>query len=262
MAVLVFSAVSTPAHPQPQNPVLPTFEVASIKRVESGWLQLSPQKSGGRISWRADIFQMTLYAYHLPSWRMTGLPSSDIIFQVEATTDAAATIDQIRLMFQSLLASRFKLSAHRETKDLTGYALMVGKGGLGGVKLKESKPGDPPPPLPEWFAGRDAMIPQIEGKVLATAEGKGIAAITGRGVSIAEMADALQQPLRTFVLDKTNLAGRYYFGFKFVRDEAPPDADAPTLSQAIQEMGLRLEKERGPVEILAVDHVEKMPTEN
>jgi hypothetical protein len=92
--------VSPPAHPQPQNPVSPTFEVASIKRVDSGWLQISRQRSGGRISWHANVFQMILYAYHLPSWRVTGLPPSDAIFQVEATTDAAAANDQIRLMFQ------------------------------------------------------------------------------------------------------------------------------------------------------------------
>jgi uncharacterized protein (TIGR03435 family) len=259
VAVVFFSVVNEAAYPQPQDAATPAFEVASIKPVDQGWLQISPQRSGGRISWQANLAQMVLYAYHLPSWRVSGLAPGDAIFQVDATADPAATTDQIRLMFQGLLASRFKLAAHRETKELNGYVLAVGKGGL---KLKETKPGEPPAALPEWFAGREAMIPQIEGKVLATAEGKGIAAITGRGVSMAEMADALQQPLGTFVVDRTNLAGRYYFGFKFLRDNAPPDADAPTPAQAVQELGLRLEKERGPVEILAIDHVEKMPTEN
>lgn len=258
-AALILFVFATTAHPQPKSSIVPSFEVISIKPVENSWLQITPQRSGGRISWLVSLYQMALYAYHLPSWRVTGLPTDDKAFQVDATTDAAMPTEQIRLMFQSLLASRFKMIAHRETKELTGYGLTVAKSGL---KLKESKPGDPPPPLPEWFAGRSAMIPQIEGKVLTTAEGKGVAAITGRGVSIAEMADALQQPLRTFVRDETNLAGRYYFGFKFLRENAPPDADAPTLAQAIQELGLRLEKEKGPVEILMIDHVEKMPTEN
>jgi len=131
-----------------------------------------------------------------------------------------------------------------------------------GLKLKESKPGDPPAPLPPWFAGKDTMIPQIEGKVIASAEGRGIAAVTGRRVSMAELAEGLQTPLRTFVMDKTNLTGKYYFGFKFLRDDALPDADAPSLSQAVQELGLRLEKQKGPVEMLVIDHVEKTPTAN
>jgi uncharacterized protein (TIGR03435 family) len=259
VAVVFFPVVNEAAYAQSQNAATPAFEVASIKPVDKGWLQISPQRAGGRISWQANLYQMVLYAYHLPWWRVTGLPPGDTIFQVDAAAEPAATADQVRSMFQALLASRFKLAAHRETKELNGYVLTIGKGG---PKLKETKPGEPPAALPEWFAGKEAMIPQIEGKVLATVEGKGIAAITGRGVSMAEMADALQQPLGTFVLDRTNLAGRYYFGFKFLRDDAPPDADAPTPAQAVQELGLRLEKERGPVEILAIDHVEKMPTEN
>jgi uncharacterized protein (TIGR03435 family) len=237
----------------------PAFEVASIKPLESSWLQISPQRSGGRISWRVNLNQLVRYAYHLPSWRVIGMPQSDVMFQIEATADAAASADQIRLMFQSLLASRFQLTAHRETKELNGYWLTVNKGGS---KLKQTAPGDPPAPLPEWFAGKDAMIPQIEGKVLATMEGKGIAAITGRRVTMAELADALEQPVGTFVLDKTDLPGQYYFAFKFVRDDAPPDADAPTLGQAVQQLGLRLERERGPVEMLMIDRCEKMPTEN
>jgi len=243
----------------PATQAQPAFDVASIKPSESAWLQISPQRSGGRISWQTDLFQMILYAYHLPSWRVVGLPAGDDFFQVDARFDEAATTDQIRSMFQSLLASRFQLGAHRETKELNGYTLNVGKSGL---KLKESNPGDPPAPLPPWFAGKDAMIPQIEGKVIASAEGKGIAAVTGRRVSMAELAEGLQSPLRTFVLDKTNLSGKYYFAFKFLRDDAPPDADAPTLAQALQELGLRLEKVKGPVEMLVIDHVEKMPTAN
>jgi uncharacterized protein (TIGR03435 family) len=237
----------------------PAFEVASIKPLDSGWLQISPQRSGGRVSWRASVNQMILYAYHLPSWRVIGMADSDTTFQIEATGETDATTDQIRLMFQSLLATRFKLAVHRETKELNGYRLTVNKGGL---RVKQANPGDPPAPLPEWFAGKEAMIPQIEGKVISSVEGKGIGAITARRVTMGEFADALQGPVAAFVLDKTDLLGQYYFAFKFARENAPPDVDAPTMSQAVGELGLRLERERGPVEMLIIDHSEKMPTEN
>ncbi|MGD0873337.1 MAG: TIGR03435 family protein [Bryobacteraceae bacterium] len=260
MAAALCPALTSNAQPTPQNASAPAFEVASIKPLEKAtWLQISPQRSGGRISWQANLYQMVLYAYHLPAWRVTGLPQSDAIFQVDASTDAASTTEQIRQMLQSLLANRFKLAAHRETKELNGYNLTVSKSGL---KLREAKLGDPPAPLPEWFAGKDALIPEIEGKAIATMEGKGITAVTGRGVTMADLANALQAPLGTFVANKTGLTGKYYFGIKFLRDDAPPDADAPTLAQAVQELGLRLEKEKGPVEILVIDHLEKMPTEN
>ncbi len=134
--------------------------------------------------------------------------------------------------------------------------------GKGGLKLSQATPGGPPAPLPLWFAGKDVMIPQIEGKVFSSSPGKGLVAVTGRGVPIAELADTLQQALGTFVLDKTNVEGKYYFGFEFLSDDAPPDTDAPTLAEAIQGLGLLLEKEKGPVKALVIDHIEKMPTEN
>jgi len=128
----------------------------------------------------------------------------------------------------------------------------------------------PPAPLPEWFAhGGDAMSKAIEGKILATVEGRGITAITGRRITIAQLVQALEDQLRAPIHDQTGLTGQYYFGFKSIRVDAPPDADAnsailaPTLFDALREsLGLQLEKRTVPVDMLIVDHVEKSPTEN
>ena len=68
--------------------------------------------------------------------------------------------------------------------------------------------------------------------------------------------------MQTFVLDKTNVDGKYYFGIYFLGVDAPPEADAPALAEAIQGLGLLLEKEKGPVRGLVIDHIEKMPTAN
>jgi uncharacterized protein (TIGR03435 family) len=170
-------------------------------------------------------------------------------------------------MFQSLVAGRFKFLAHRETRQLSGYALVPAKGG---VKIKPTESDAPPAPLPEWFAhGGAAMSKAIEGKILATAEGKGITAITARRIPVAQLVQTLEDQLRAPVFDQTGLTGQYYFAFKSVRVDAPPDAAsdspvlAPTLFAALQEsLGLRLEKETVPVDMLVVDHVEKAPTGN
>jgi uncharacterized protein (TIGR03435 family) len=130
-----------------------------------------------------------------------------------------------------------------------------------GPKIKPVKPGDPIAPLPEYFRGKTGMEALIEGKTMLSAERVG-AALTGRRVSMSQLAEALQEPLRTAVLDRTGLSGNYYFSLVYARDN-DPESNAPTLFTAMQEeLGLRLEKQRVPVEFLVVDHIEKKPTEN
>jgi len=138
------------------------------------------------------------------------------------------------------------------------------------VKITPTAPDAPPAPLPAWFAAKgEAMSKAIEGKILATMEGRGITAITGRRISIAQLVQTLEDQLRAPVIDQTGLTGQYYFAFKSIRVDAPPDADsdsailAPTLFVALREsLGLQLEKQTVPVDMLVVDHVEKTPTEN
>lgn len=86
-------------------------------------------------------------------------------------------------------------------------------------------------------------------------EGQGITAITGRGVPISKLADELSAGLAAFVNDRTGLTGKYYFGFKFLRDEfLTSNLEGVSLFTAIQDqLGLKLEKQKGPAEILVVD---------
>jgi uncharacterized protein (TIGR03435 family) len=124
--------------------------------------------------------------------------------------------------------------------------------------------------LPDWFAkGGERISKSIEGKILATMEGRGITAITARRVTIAQLVQTLEDQLRAPVIDQTGLTGQYYFAFKCAQVNAPPDADsdaiisAPTLFVALREsLGLQLEKQTVPVDMLVVDHVEKTTTEN
>ncbi len=237
-----------------------SFDVASIKPLDQTWTDLLPVRSGGRVSWKVDLSFLIQYAYHLQGWRISTLPPHASVYQIDATTDTATTEeDQLRLMFQTLLADRFKMTTHRITKEMNGYVLTITKSGFA---LTEVKPGDTPAPPPEWFHNKAAIDASLEGKVLSTFEELYVQAIVGRRVPISKLAGALQQPLGTFVLDKTGLLGNYYFGFRFARADAPADVDAPSLSSAVQELGLRLEKQKGPVETLIIDHIEKTPTKN
>ena len=258
LAAFVFASGALSAQQQPAAPPRPSFDVASVKPANLTFLQLSPQRSGGLIRWSTGLNLVIEYAYHLQVWQIAGSQSTPgDIYAFEATTSPGATDEQVRLMFQSLLAERFKLAVHRETKRQDGWALTLGKSGL---KIKEAKESDPPPPMPEWFGKFEAKA--LDGKVMTTMEGKGVRALTGRRVSMAQLAESLQRVQRAFVHDETGVSGNYYFGVKFAPDDGPADADLPPLAVAIQELGLRLEKRKGPVEMLVIDHVDRSPSEN
>ncbi|MGA3235016.1 MAG: M56 family metallopeptidase [Bryobacteraceae bacterium] len=261
IAVGVLHPTRIQARSQPQTAAPLSFDVASVKPVDQPWLQVFPQRTGGRVTWTTDLHYLVGYAYHLQDWRISGpLPGSDCIYAVDATMAPAATEDQVRLMFQSLLADRFKMAAHRVTKEVEGYALTVGKNG---PKFKEAKAEEKPAALPEWFQKQGDIAAQLEGKVVATIPKAGVGAITGRRASMLQLTEALQRVLRLPVLDQTGLSGNYYFALEFAQEDHPADVDAPPLFTAIQEsLGLKLERHKGPVEMLVVDHIEKTPTEN
>ena len=237
----------------------PAFEVASVKLIGSvpvGFSQY-PRRSGGRITWNATLGFLCTYAYHLPAWRIIGADKDQSFYELQATMDASATEDEVRLMLQKLLEDRFKLAVHRETKEFQGYALVVAKNGpkIKPAALEES------PPLPEYFKGKPPAA--FEGRIIVSMEGRGTSALTGRGISTSQLADTLADTLGTFVLDQTGMIGKYYFGFTFLAvNGVPADAPAPAIFEALQEeLGLKLEKQRGSVEVLVVDRVEK-PSQN
>jgi hypothetical protein len=169
----LLAALPLCAQPQPPNKPL-TFEVASVRLADMNTvraIQISPQRSGGRISWTTFLNVVLAYAERLQTWQISGpIPQDVFAFQVETMPDA--TDEQVRQMFRALFADRFRMTAHRVTKDLDGFALTLAKTGL---KIKEAKEGDPPPPMPEWFAKIQPTA--FEGKVQATMEGRGVGAL-------------------------------------------------------------------------------------
>ena len=207
-------------------------------------------------------------AYGVEDDQISGAPNwlNSERYDIEAKADKSVadelqklSFDQrlveYRRMLQALLADRFQLTLHRETKELPVYALIIAKKG---PKLQETHPGDNDP--------------------TGMTFGRGL--LKGEGVPIALLVRHLsQQRLGRPVLDKSGLTGKYDFTlqwtpeenrapmFKGTRDggqgpDSPPDSSGPSIFTAIQEqLGLRLESQKGPVEVLVIDHVER-PSEN
>jgi uncharacterized protein (TIGR03435 family) len=174
-------AIFTPAA-QPQAPGALSFDVASVKPSPQSWLAIAPQFTGGRFNWTTDLHYLIGYAYQLPLSRLAGpVPGSEYLFEVMATTDPSATDDLIRRMLQTLLAERFKLSVHRDTKEADGYAL---KTGGRGPKILQAKDGGAPPSMPTWM-GKGVSEASLDGRAVAMMPTAGVVAITGRRVTMA-----------------------------------------------------------------------------
>src|SRR5579863_3620137 len=229
-----------------------TFEVASVKPSTAEWMAIAPQRSGGRITWQTDLFYLLSYAFHMDRWRISGpIPGTDFVYAVDAKMDPAASDDEVRLMMRSLLEDRFRMTSHLVSKEGNGYILSVAKGG---PKMQEAPAESQPPPLPEWLRGASAAT--LEGKVVTTAQSRDIGNITGRRVSMAQFCGSLTRLLQTFVEDETSLKGNYYFAFRYARDDSE-DTTAPKLPGALEaELGLKLSRKKGPIEMLVVDRIE------
>jgi uncharacterized protein (TIGR03435 family) len=296
----------------------PTFEVASVKPAEpqpSGMMRV--RMSGGpgtpdpgQLTYtNVSLKNVLINAYDVNDYQISGPNWLDgERFDIVAKIPQGATKEQFRLMLQNLLAERFKLALHHETKELPMYALVVGKGG---PKLKESveedaatPQGAAPPPPP----GRDEAAPVRlkmdadgmpkppsgmgrNGVIMMTMYGSGglRTRMVCKGQPVSALLATLSSQLGRPVVDATNLKGKYDITLDYAPDGmngpmgmmpppppphegaigggAPmanaPDTGGPTIFTALQEqLGLKLEQRKGPVDLLVIDRLEKVPTEN
>jgi uncharacterized protein (TIGR03435 family) len=268
------------------------FEVASIKPAPP------PDGRGMRVGMRGgpgtsdptsvvienfNVFGLVMRAYDLKTFQVTGADMRDgDRFNIAAKVPQGATKDDLKLMLQNLLADRFKLKFHRETKEMPIFELTVGKNGL---KFKESAG---PPPEPDPAAPRPANRPDKDGypspppgaMIMSSMNGSPRARLNAASESMPEFIVMLSNSLGRVVVDGTGLKGKYDFVLSWIPEPmngapipmppgggsgaAPlPDEAGPTLIGAVQQqLGLKLESKKGPVEILVIEHYEKVPTEN
>ena len=246
---LVFSAQSVDAA---QSADRPAFEVASIR------LHTSPLHtimgltlSGPRATLEGyNVFQLIMEAYHLKgAWQILPVPDGEglesIYYDIiaRAPGDHALIREEFRNMLQALLADRFKLSVHREMKEMPVYALVTANKG---PKLKES--------------AEEGQCSIHVGKVI------GGQSYTFSGCPIDKLVDILgDSVVDRPVVDRTGLAGKYDFEMAampaFMSRNQPDPADLDPFT-AIKDLGLKLDSTTAPVEMIAVDRVEKTPSEN
>jgi uncharacterized protein (TIGR03435 family) len=158
-------------------------------------------------------------------------------------------------MLQALLAKRFGLVFHRENRDVQVYMLVVGKNG---PKLHEAKPGDTYPNGINLSNG-----PGGAGVMLMRSGPGGTFIVTAQGVPLSSFLPQLSYNSGRPVLDKTGLTGKYDFELTYALDQnasagAASDSTGPSIFTAIQEqLGLKLESGKAPVEIIVIDHAER-----
>jgi|SRR5579872_2637746 len=234
----------------------PEFEVASIKRNTSGDAGSYFRPSAGRFSTtNVTLKNLLTYAFRVRDFQISGGPSwiNSERYDIEAKADSNPTPEQMERMLQGLLADRFTLKVHRETEELPIYVLTVAKNGLKIQPAKEGscinpEPGKPPPPgqKPSASCGFRGMG---RGRYDATR------------INAAALATDLSALLGRTVVDTTALTEAFEIHLRFAPEDAP-DSTSPSIFTAVQEqLGLKLESGKGPVEVLVIDQVEK-PSEN
>ena len=256
--------VLTDPDAKPLDPSIkvPDYEVSTIKVNKSGNNMM-------RIMFKPDGFSTTNLslktligtAYSIRQDLISGGPAwvDKTGFDVEAkvlgeNVELLKKVPPLQreVMLQHLLAERFRLAVHKETKILPTFDLVVGKDG---PKMKAAPAGEKPE---EGMPNPDAK--RHPGMMMMSQNG-----IEGTGLPMASLAGQLSSTLHHTVIDKTGLTGKYDFALKFTpEDGPPPDSDNPdpTIFTAVQEqLGLKLVPSKGPTPTLVIDHVE-LPNED
>ncbi len=232
-------------------PPAPAFEVASIKPSQPGDRSVITRLPGGRFTAeKATLKTLVKWAYELTDDELSGGPAwidsgrYDIVATPErdAGNEQAGRDRQIRMMLRALLADRFKLAMHRESREMQAYVLTVAKGGSKLTKTVD-------PPGPRMHMG-----------------GKGpLRTMTFQAAPTAYIARYLSIELHKEVVDRTGLPDSFDCKLEWTPDMgqgASTAAAGPSIFTAIQEqLGLRLRMEKVPVDIYVVDSAER-PSDN
>jgi uncharacterized protein (TIGR03435 family) len=226
---------------------LPAFELATVKASGPGSAPMSIRSlPGGRlITSNTPLPMLIQWAYQLDDGRLLNVPKGldalrfDVVAQAP---DGPLVPGRLQQMMRALLADRFKLAVHQETRELTTYALVTEPGG---PKVRATAADGPPDPNP--FRMRDS------------------GSLAGTRVTADMLAKVLSNQLGRPVENKTGFAGSFDFALQWAPDAgAPVDAAArPSMFTAIREqLGFRLDAQRATTAVVVIDRVERTPSEN
>jgi uncharacterized protein (TIGR03435 family) len=227
------------------QPSAPIFDVASIRPSQVGMAQTVETVPGSLTMRSISLARCIAWAYGVEEYQVSG-PGwiNDARFEVLGKSSTPAKEPELRQMLQALLAERFKLTLHRQNKELQALVLTVGKNGH---KLEPT---------------------EIEG---SPSFQTGKMNLTGKGATVGQLVQFLSHEIHIPVIDQTGLSGRFnyfldinaYVTEEMRKGSGPPPEAASIVAQAIQsQLGLKLESKKAPVEMLVIDHIEKTPSEN
>ncbi|MGD0497348.1 MAG: TIGR03435 family protein [Bryobacteraceae bacterium] len=254
----------------------PAFEVASIKPAAPqpmGRMTIRMGGDPGRVDYEnVSLRDVLARAYDLKRYQISGPVWLDTErYDIVAKVPDGVPKGQVPAMLQALLTERFQMKAHRETKDLPVYALTVGKNGPKLEKAEDAAATGGPP----------------GGRMMVSTDASSGASMEAQGATLGALSDMLSNMLDRPVVDMTGIQGNYNIKLKMSMDDmagmkrdmamagpgavvrpggddnpAPDSTPAPSLFTAVQQLGLKLESRKAPVEFLVVDRAEKTPTEN
>jgi uncharacterized protein (TIGR03435 family) len=222
----------------------PAFDVASVKltshgRDAQGWSHSSIDvPSPGRLlATNASMEECIRWAYDVKDYQIIGpswLNTDEASYDIEAKASPGTSKEEMRKMLQTLLAERFQLALHREQRTLSVYELVPGKGN---------------PKLAPAVNDGHSSTRSIGGHV------------TAHNISMNEWAYQLSRYMKQPVFNKTGLDGKFDFKLDYQTDHS--DEGLPTLFSALQEqLGLKLESTKAPVDVLVIEHAERVPSGN
>lgn len=228
-----------------QHPAAPQFEVASVKRDSNGGppgdIPRNMDSSPGHFAMRNVPLRYAIeWAYDLKDYEIAGPDWIKVEdrFEILARAPGPATDDQMRPMLQALLAERFQMKTHRETRQLAVYDLLPGKGA---PKLRPPTSGS----LPKLSPGPNGL--------------------TFVNFPLSRLTFLLSRRLDRPVLNLTGLNGTYDYTIDISGLPVPNQTNdsAPSIFTTVQtDLGLKLEARKEPIAILVVDSVDKIPTAN
>jgi len=226
-----------------------TFEVASVKSSPSPTgdlynINLGTIKNDTLTFGNASLADCVRFAYGLTSDLQLSAPdwmkSKEVRYDIVAKAAPDTPREDLLKMLQALLADRFKLVLHSEKRELAYYALVVSKSGS---KLRPASEAPATPP-----AG-------VQGQLR----------IVTNSIPMERVATLLSRYMRALVIDETGLAGRFEVKLVWTPDDRPipEDERGPSVFTAVQEqLGLKLEPRKGPMDVLVIDRAEKTPVAN
>jgi uncharacterized protein (TIGR03435 family) len=262
----------------PASSTRPRFEVASVKPNRSGDPHgTAAVQPGGRFAAvNITVSQLISDAYGLQSGQLVGGPDWTRTERVDITATAGSDLQpgavdgsgstRLQLMLQALLTERFKLVVHRESREQPIYALVLARSdGTLGPKMRVSTADCTAPSGPPIF---NAPV------MCAVRLGHG--QLSARDATLAQLAASLSSTVQRVVRDRTGLMGRYSLDVSFTPERMPQASGSPTgattqvsidpngtsIFTVLQEdLGLKLESARAPVDIVVVDNIERAATD-